>query len=142
MDALQAAILRVKLRHLSAWTDGRREKAQRYRELFAEHNLNSEITAPPEPTAGYHHVYNQFSIRCSDRDALRDFLRDAGIPTEVYYPIPLHLQPAFSYLGYAPGDFPDAEAASREVLALPVFPELTEQQQRSVVQAIADFYRR
>ena len=142
LDALQAAILRVKLRHLAAWTDGRRAKAHRYRELFAEFDLTSALTAPPEPPSSHYHVYNQFSIRCSDRDALRDYLRDAGIPTEVYYPIPLHLQPAFSYLGYALGDFPESEAASRQVLALPVFPELTEQQQRSVVQAIANFYQR
>jgi dTDP-4-amino-4,6-dideoxygalactose transaminase len=142
LDALQAAILRVKLRHLAAWSDGRRSKAQRYRELFAEFNLTGAVSAPPEPPASYRHVYNQFSIRCSDRDALRDSLRSVGVPTEIYYPIPLHLQPAFSYLGYAPGDFPESEAASREVLALPVYPELSEQQQRSVVQAIADFYRR
>lgn len=142
LDALQAAILRVKLRHLAEWTDGRRAKAQRYRELLAEFDLATLVTAPPEPPASYDHVYNQFSIRCSERDALRDSLRDAGIPTEVYYPIPLHLQPAFSYLGYASGDFPKAEAASREVLALPVFPEMTELQQRSVVQAIAGFYGR
>jgi len=142
LDALQAAILRVKLRHLDTWTEGRRAKAQRYRELFAEFNLSDAVAAPAEAPAAYHHVYNQFSIRCSDRDALRDSLRDAGIPTEVYYPIPLHLQPAFSYLGYAPGDFPESERASREVLALPVFPEMTEAQQRSVAEAIATFYRR
>jgi len=142
LDALQAAILRVKLRHLATWTEGRRAKAQRYRELFVEFNLSGAVSAPVEPQAAYHHVYNQFSIRCSDRDALRSSLRDAGIPTEVYYPIPLHLQPAFSYLGYAPGDFPESEQVSREVLALPVFPEMTEAQQRSVVEAIAAFYRR
>jgi len=142
LDALQAAILRVKLRHLAEWTDGRRAKAQRYRELFAELNLSDFIAAPPEPAAAHHHVYNQFSIRCVQRGALREHLSHAGIPTEVYYPIPLHLQPAFSYLGYGPGDFPQAEAASRQVLALPVFPELTEQQQQSVVQAISEFYLR
>lgn len=142
LDAIQSAILRVKLRHLADWTNGRRAKAQRYRNLFEELNLSQIVVAPQEPTSGYGHVYNQFSIRCNERDALRDHLRDAGIPTEIYYPIPLHLQPAFSYLGYKQGDFPQAEAASLQVLALPVFPELTEEQQRSVVQAIADFYRR
>jgi len=142
LDALQAAILRVKLRHLGDWTDGRRAKAKRYRELFAEYELTGVVIVPNEPPPSYHHVYNQFSICCADRDALRDFLREAGIPTEVYYPVPLHLQPAFSYLGYAPGDFPLAEVASREILALPVFPELTDAQQRSVVQAMAEFYRR
>jgi len=142
LDALQAAILRVKLCHLADWTNGRRAKAQRYRELFDEFNLRSVVSAPAEPSAKYHHVYNQFSVRCRGRDALRDFLQSAGIPTEVYYPIPLHLQPAFSYLGYAPGAFPEAEAASREVLALPVFPELSQEQQHSVVQAIAKFDQR
>ncbi len=142
LDALQAAILRVKLRHLAEWTDGRRAKAQRYRELFTEMNLSDFVTAPPEPSSAYHHVYNQFSIRCAERDSLREHLSRAGVPTEVYYPIPLHLQPAFSYLGYGPGDFPKAEAASAQVVALPVFPELTEPQLRSVVQAIADFYHR
>jgi dTDP-4-amino-4,6-dideoxygalactose transaminase len=142
LDALQAAILRVKLRHLAGWTNGRRAKAQRYLQLFDELNLSEFVVAPMEPPSGHWHVYNQFSIRCEERDALRDHLRDAGIPTEIYYPIPLHLQPAFSYLGYKQGDFPQAEAASLQVLALPVFPELTEEQQRSVVQAIADFYHR
>jgi len=140
LDALQAAILRVKLRHLADWTNGRRAKAQRYREFFDESNLSQFVVTPMEPPSGYRHVYNQFSIRCEERDALRDHLRDAGVPTEIYYPVPLHLQPAFSYLGYKHGDFPHAEAVSLQVLGLPVFPELTEEQQRSVVQAIADFY--
>ena len=141
LDALQAAILRVKLRHLADWTNGRCAKAQRYRDLFEELNLSQFIVAPQEPPSGYRHVYNQFSIRCEERDALRDHLRVAGVPTEVYYPIPLHLQPAFSHLGYKQGDFPQAEAARLQVIALPVFPELPEEQQRSVVQTFADFYR-
>jgi dTDP-4-amino-4,6-dideoxygalactose transaminase len=100
------------------------------------------VTLPPEPPPQYRHVYNQFSIRCRDRDRLRDSLRTRGIPTEVYYPLPLHLQPAFSYLGHKPGQFPQAELASSQVLALPVFPELTESQQTSVVQAVTEFYLR
>lgn len=142
LDALQAAILRVKLRHLEKWTVARQSHAQRYRELFEQFGLTQLVAAPPEPSAGYRHVYNQFSIRCQERDGLRDFLRASGIPTEIYYPSPLHLQPAFSYLGYQAGQFPQSEQVSSQVLALPVFPELTESQQTSVVQAIANFYAR
>jgi dTDP-4-amino-4,6-dideoxygalactose transaminase len=140
LDALQAAILRVKLHHLEQWTESRQAHAQKYRELFDENGLTPFVTVPPEPPSDCRHVYNQFSIRARDRDSLREFLRVRGLPTEVYYPIPLHLQPAFSYLGYREGDFPQAEAASREVLALPVFPELTEPQITSVVKAMRDFY--
>jgi dTDP-4-amino-4,6-dideoxygalactose transaminase len=94
------------------------------------------------PVASPHftHVYNQFTIRSSDRDNLREHLRTSGIPSEIYYPIPLHLQKAFSYLDHKPGDFPASEGASREVLSLPIYPELTEAQQRSVVAAIASFH--
>jgi len=140
LDALQATILRVKLRHLEDWTEARRAHARRYREFFEDRKLAPFITVPPEPAAEFRHVYNQFCIRARNRDALRESLRVRGIPTEVYYPLPLHLQPAFSYLGYRPGQFPHAEAASSEILALPVFPELTESQQLSVVQAIRNFY--
>jgi dTDP-4-amino-4,6-dideoxygalactose transaminase len=136
LDALQAAILRVKLPHLESWTEGRRAKADRYRQLFAEMNLADRVVLPLEP-AGYRHAYNQFAIRIPDRDQLREHLTRTGIPTEIYYPQPLHRQPAFSHLG---GPFPEAERASREVLALPIFPELTEAQQRRVVVAIAEFY--
>jgi dTDP-4-amino-4,6-dideoxygalactose transaminase len=140
LDALQAAILRVKLRHLAAWSRARQARAARYRELFLAAGLRQFVTVPPLPPSGYDHVYNQFSIRCRKRDELREHLRLAGIPTEIYYPQALHLQPAFEYLGYAAGQFPNSEAASEEVLALPVFPELAESQQASIVNAIADFY--
>ena len=140
LDALQAAILRVKLRHLTEWTEQRRRNAGRYRELFSTAGLLGQVTLPKEP-AGCYHVYNQFVIRVADRDALREHLRQDGIPTEIYYPLPLHLQPAFQYLGYQSGAFPESESASQQVLALPIFPELTEENQAAVVNSIADFYR-
>lgn len=138
LDALQAAILRVKLGHLEQWAAGRRRNAERYRELFHEFRLETTIRPPITPP-GYTHVYNQFTIRVRDRDALREHLQSRSIPTEVYYPKSLHLQKAFAYLGHKEGDFPESEAAAQEVLSLPIYPELTEEQQRSVVAAIADF---
>lgn len=139
LDTLQAAILRVKLRHLGAWTVSRQRNADRYRRLFAEAGLLGQVVLPLQPY-GLVHVYNQFVIRTPHRDQLREHLRTSGIPAEIYYPLPLHLQPAFSYLGYGRGAFPQAEGASQQVLALPVFPEMNEQQQRAVVDAIAEFY--
>jgi dTDP-4-amino-4,6-dideoxygalactose transaminase len=140
LDTLQAAILRVKLKHLDEWTQARILNARRYRSLFTEHGLEGKITLPHIP-ADCVHAFNQFVIRNRERDALRDYLRQAGIPSEIYYPMPLHLQPAFSYLGYPAGDLPQAEQASREVLALPVYPELNQQQQKLIVSTIADFYK-
>jgi dTDP-4-amino-4,6-dideoxygalactose transaminase len=140
LDSLQAAILRVKLRHLKDWTRDRQQRAKHYRELFAKSALGEAVRVPNAPPAAFEHVYNQFSIRCGRRNELRDFLGARGIPTEIYYPLPLHLQPAFAYLGYQAGDFPQAELASHEVLALPVYPELTQSQQEAVVLAVADFY--
>jgi dTDP-4-amino-4,6-dideoxygalactose transaminase len=142
LDALQAAVLRVKLRHLRAWTAGRQARAQRYRELFTDANLLRYVKVPDAPSPAYEHVYNQFSIRCRERDALREFLRLAGIPSDIYYPRSLHLQPAFEHLGYRTGQFPHSEAASAEVLALPVFPELQDAHQTAIVAAIAEFYAR
>jgi dTDP-4-amino-4,6-dideoxygalactose transaminase len=138
LDALQAAILGVKLRHLEKWTAGRRRNAQRYRDLFHEFRLESMVRSPAAPS-GFMHVYNQFTIRVRDRDALREHLRKRGVPSEIYYPKPLHLQDAFAYLGHRVGDFPESEAAALEVLSLPIYPELTDEEQRSVVAAIADF---
>jgi dTDP-4-amino-4,6-dideoxygalactose transaminase len=137
LDALQAAILRVKLRHLPAWSSARRRNAQRYRQLFEEFRLLDRITLPHEPPH-LTHVYNQFTIRVQHRDLLREKLRSKGVPSEIYYPIPLHLQKAFEYLGYRPGDFPESERACKEVLSLPIYPELTEEQQRTVVAALAE----
>ena len=139
LDSLQAAILRVKLPYLSRWVSGRRNKAEKYKLLIEEFGLQQHITIPYAPGECFH-AYNQFTIRVPKRDQVRDFLRARGIPTETYYPYPLHLQPAFAYLGYRQGAFPVAEAACDEVLSLPVYPELDEQNQVAVVRAIADFF--
>jgi dTDP-4-amino-4,6-dideoxygalactose transaminase len=143
LDALQAAVLRVKLPYLTSWTESRRSNAQRYRLLFAETKLQAPVTLPPvalpEDTPG--HIYNQFVVRCPDRDRLRGFLREQGVETEVYYPISLHLQQCFRYLGYEKGAFPYAETAATEALALPIYPELTAEQQRHVVGQIKAFYQ-
>ena len=137
LDALQAAILRVKLRHLDDWNSRRRGNAARYRRFFEDLGLTEKVSVPLEP-AHMTHVYNQFTIRVPHRDEVRERLRDEGIPNEIYYPIPLHLQKAFNYLSYKPGDFPESERASQEVLSLPIYPELTEEQLHRVVSAIAD----
>jgi dTDP-4-amino-4,6-dideoxygalactose transaminase len=140
LDALQAAVLRVKLRHLDLWTLKRREAAERYRGLFEAHRLTQLIALPCEDAANVH-VFNQYVIRvpATVRDPLRQYLTERQIGTEIYYPIPLHLQPCFAALGHQTGDFPIAESAARETLALPLFPELTDEQQRAVVVAIRHF---
>lgn len=140
LDALQAAILRVKLRHLETWTKARQRNANRYRLAFTRQNIDNRVILPLQPD-GLRHVYNQFVIRSLARDEVRQHLLRHGIPTEIYYPEPLHMQSAFNYLGYQRGDFPHAEEASREVLALPIYPELTEEQQSTVVDAIASYYK-
>jgi dTDP-4-amino-4,6-dideoxygalactose transaminase len=140
LDTLQAAILRVKLDYLPQWTRQRQLHADRYRRLFGEAGLSDRLRVPAVPAPEFMHVYNQFSVRSRERDALRQFLRSRRIPTEIYYPVPLHLQPAFAFLGYSHGQFPQAELASREVIALPIYPELTEPQQSSIVNAISAFY--
>jgi dTDP-4-amino-4,6-dideoxygalactose transaminase len=138
MDALQAAILRVKAPHLEGWTSARRENANRYAALFRDAGLTGRLTLPVEP-AERRHVFNQYVIRTPRRDDLRAHLTARGIGTEVYYPTPLHLQPCFKYLGRHAGDFPAAERAAADSLALPIFGELTRAQQQTVVEAIADF---
>lgn len=139
LDALQAAILRVKLRHLNDWTEQRRRNGERYRAMFAKSLPAGHVILPAEPDE-MRHAYNQFTVRCTQRDLLREQLRSEGIPTEIYYPYPLHLQPAFAYLGYKEGSLPNAEAVAREVLTLPNYPELTEDQQQVIVNAMAQFY--
>jgi dTDP-4-amino-4,6-dideoxygalactose transaminase len=140
LDALQAAVLRVKLRHLDDWTLARRRVAERYRSLFEAHRLTEIILLPSERAANVH-VFNQYVIRvpAALRDPLREYLTARQIGTEIYYPIPLHLQPCFSSLGLKSGDFPNAEAAAHETIALPLFPELTDEEQRAVVVAIRQF---
>ena len=140
LDALQAAILRVKLRHLDAWAAGRANRAHRYRQLFEQAGLSPFITPPPVPPSAYHHVYNQFTIRAQRRDELKDHLTNSNIPCEIYYPLCLHLQKALSTLNYRPSQFPIAESTSHQVLSLPIFPELTDAQQNSVVCSIQNFY--
>jgi dTDP-4-amino-4,6-dideoxygalactose transaminase len=138
LDALQAAILRVKLKYLDVWTAGRQRNADRYRQLINERGLSTKMQVPVCPEYATH-IYNQFTIRVRERDQLKAHLAQQGIPSEIYYPHPLHLQPAFSGLGYRPGSMPESEAACREVLSLPIYPELSDQQIQSVVKAIADF---
>lgn len=140
LDALQATVLRVKLRHLDSWEEGRASRVQRYRQLFESKGLTRFLGLPQTRSGEFHHVYNQFTIRVERRDELKGFLRSKGILTEIYYPLCLHLQEAFRYLGYHAGQMPLAEKASKEVLSLPVFPELTDAQQDVVVQGIESFY--
>jgi dTDP-4-amino-4,6-dideoxygalactose transaminase len=139
IDAMQAAVLRVKLPKLAGWSDGRRANAGRYRRLFADAGL-SDVVLPVE-APDRTHIYNQFVIRVPDRDRLRAHLDAARIGTEVYYPVPFHLQDCFADLGYQKGAFPIAEAAASDSLALPIYPELTEAQQSAVVNEIRTFYR-
>ncbi len=160
MDAIQAAVLRVKLGHIADWNRSRQQHAATYDRLFAESGLTSGLTSrqASDQTSGQtsnpssapvrllarspqaKHVFHQYVIRAQRRDELRKFLADRKIGSEIYYPLPLHLQPVFSYLGLKAGDLPVAEQAAREVLALPMFPELTEAEIQSVVESIAEFY--
>ncbi|MBN1394775.1 MAG: DegT/DnrJ/EryC1/StrS family aminotransferase [Pirellulales bacterium] len=160
IDALQAAVVAVKLRHLDKWTAGRQSNAARYRRLFeaaglsestgGEENLPSPsgrgaggeglVTLPVELEYN-RHIYNQFVIRVPRRDELRAYLNERKIGNEVYYPVPLHLQECFAYLGYKEGDFPESEKAARETIALPIYPELTDRQAERVVECIAEFLK-
>lgn len=139
LDALHAAVLRVKLRFLPTWNEMRRSNAERYRLLCDESGLTGLVTLPQDRPG---HTYNQFIIRAPQRDQLRALFRESGVETQVYYPLPLHLQECFKDLGYKKGDFPHAEAAADDSLALPMYPELTEAQQRYVVGIIKEFYEK
>jgi dTDP-4-amino-4,6-dideoxygalactose transaminase len=138
IDELQAAVLRVKLKYLDGWTEGRQRNAAYYDRAFAESGLGEKLVIP-QVASGGRHIFNQYVVRAARRDALRTFLRERGIGTEIYYPMPLHLQGCFAYLGYQRGDFPHSEQAATETLALPIYPELEEAQMRHVVNSIAEF---
>jgi dTDP-4-amino-4,6-dideoxygalactose transaminase len=155
LDTIQAAVLRVELPHLDSWTEQRRLNAARYRRLFDQ----AELTLLPDGGGGApaledmpvvlplespncKHIYNQFVIRVRERDDLLRHLKNAGVGCEVYYPLPLHLQQCFAYLGYKPGDLPQAELAAQQTLAIPIYPELSDEQAERVVGVMADFYQR
>jgi dTDP-4-amino-4,6-dideoxygalactose transaminase len=137
LDAIQAAVLRVKLPHLAEWTEARRTNARSYHRLFAEAGLTDRVSLPVEPPDRVH-IFNQYVVRVSERDRVRAFLAERSIGTEIYYPVPFHLQACFAPLGYKGGDFPHAEAAADSTLALPIYGELTREQQAAVVGAIAE----
>jgi dTDP-4-amino-4,6-dideoxygalactose transaminase len=141
IDEIQAAVLNIKLKHLDAWSAGRQRNARIYDSAFEAADLGKAVETP-RAVPGLRHIFNQYVIRVRDRDALRQHLMASGVGTEIYYPVPLHLQECFAYLKHRKGDFPQSERAAEETLALPIFPELTEAQLRYVVQSVADFYRR
>lgn len=145
MDGFQGAVLSVKLKYVAGWNESRRTVAERYHALFRAAGLAEHGPYPahglvlPHEVAGSRHVWHQYVVRTAHRDALREFLTGRGIGSEIYYPAPLHLQEALKDLGYGEGSFPEAERAAGEVLALPIFPELREDEQATVVNAIAEF---
>jgi dTDP-4-amino-4,6-dideoxygalactose transaminase len=140
LDGFQGAVLRVKLPHLDEWTDRRRENAGRYRQYFTDAGLTENVMLPFERQDA-RHIYNQFVIRVPGRrDELRAFLTERGVGTDIYYPVPLHLQECFAFLGYSEGDMPESESAARETLALPIFPELRDEQQEYVVEQVRSFF--
>jgi dTDP-4-amino-4,6-dideoxygalactose transaminase len=148
MDALQGAVLQAKFKYLEGWTEARRNHAARYNSLFADHNLaiplhefdlRNGIVLPTDSGFG-RNIYHLYIIRTKFRDDLATFLKEHGISCEIYYPIPLHLQECFTGMGYKTGDFPDSEKAAKETLALPVYPELTDDQLIRVVETISEFF--
>ncbi len=146
MDAIQATVLRVKLKHLDSWIMGRQQKAARYETIFNSAGLLEKgLIQTPEAVyrnAGlkYFHTYHQYVIRADSRDDLQLYMREKDVPSAIFYPMPLHLQKCFAYLGYREGDFPESEKSASEVLALPIYPELSEENQDYVVSTIKDFY--
>ena len=141
LDGFQGAVLRVKLLYLDEWCDKRKANADRYRELFTDAGLTEQVALPFE-RPNVRHIYNQFVVRVpGQRDLLREFMTSSGIGTDIYYPIPLHSQECFEFLGYKEGDLPESEKASRETLALPIFPEMKPEQQEYVVEKISEFFR-
>jgi dTDP-4-amino-4,6-dideoxygalactose transaminase len=140
LDTIQAAVLQVKLRHLDDWTARRQEHAAYYDQAFRTAGLCDELIQTP-PVVQSRHIFNQYVIRCSQRDAVRDHLKQCQVGTEIYYPVPMHLQECFAGLGHKGGDFPESEAAADSTLALPIYPELSVAQQQRVVDAVAAYYR-
>ncbi|HET9358465.1 MAG TPA: DegT/DnrJ/EryC1/StrS family aminotransferase, partial [Vicinamibacterales bacterium] len=155
LDALQAAIVSAKLPHLDGWTEGRRRNAARYDRLFTESGLSvchsrewvdggrrgmPDVVLPSAVTD--RHVFNQYVIRVAARDELKTRLQEKGVGTEIYYPVPMHQQECFASLGYSAGDFPESETAASQTLALPIYPELTDEQASYVVDCIRGFYGR
>jgi dTDP-4-amino-4,6-dideoxygalactose transaminase len=141
LDALQAAVVTVKLRHLDRWTADRQANARRYAALFQQAGLTGPDRVRLPAATTERHIFNQYVIRAPRRDALKAFLAARGVGTEVYYPVPLHLQTCFAAYGYRPGAFPESEKAAAETLALPIYPELTDAQAEYVVQCIAEFLK-
>ncbi|MDP9083621.1 MAG: DegT/DnrJ/EryC1/StrS family aminotransferase [Pseudomonadota bacterium] len=139
IDELQAAVLRVKLKYLDGWTAGRQRNAGYYSQAFADAGLETKVRTPVA-SAGGRHIFNQYIVRAQRRDALKSFLIERGIGCEIYYPVSLHQQKCFAYLGYAPGDFPESERAAQETLALPIYPELQPEQLAQVVETVVEFY--
>jgi dTDP-4-amino-4,6-dideoxygalactose transaminase len=139
IDELQAAILRVKLKYLDRWTEGRQRNAAFYDAALAAAHFANHI-ATPRAQEGGRHIFNQYIVRAQKRDALKDFLGKRGVGTEIYYPVPLHLQKCFDYLQHRAGDFPESERAALETLALPIYPELAPEQLQHVVATIGEFY--
>jgi dTDP-4-amino-4,6-dideoxygalactose transaminase len=139
IDEIQAAVLLVKFRHLEAWHAGRQRNAAYYDNAFSSSRATACVVTPTA-CPGYRHIYNQYVIRVPDRDRLRAYLAECGVGTEVYYPVPLHMQQCFAYLGYQPDDCPESARAARETLALPIYPELSELQLRHVVESVSTFY--
>jgi dTDP-4-amino-4,6-dideoxygalactose transaminase len=139
IDELQAAVLRIKLKYLDGWTSGRQRNAAYYDRAFSAAGLGDRLITP-QATPGQRHIFNQYVIRVHERDALRKFLGEHGIGTEIYYPVPLDRQECFSYLGYAPGTFPESERAAAETLAIPIYPELTDDQLGTVVARVVEYF--
>ena len=137
LDEIQAAVLNVKLPHLDAWSAGRQKNASFYDTAFARAGLGDAVVTPPPAPRGARHIYNQYCIRARRRDELRTWLGECDVGTEIYYPLPLHMQKCFAYLGHRPEDFPETLRASRETLALPIYPELSESQLQYVVDCVS-----
>ena len=139
IDALQAAVVKVKLKYLDSWTEGRQKNAKIYDRLLTDAGVPEKGVVLP-PVIGSRHIFNQYTLRAPDRDGLVAHLKEKGVGCSVYYPVPMHMQECFRYLGYKEGDFPESEKAAKEVISLPIYPELTQEQLEEVVSAVAEFY--